>query len=181
MNKTVTHFFLPHLLLSRKITRLGRNKICSKTPCWKLIRAIPFRHSWWLLKSFWGSFSRFQYYESTRTCIFYAILFLLRAMIGSEFECYILRRHSVWSRWKEPQGALLIDEKYTKHLVCRTIMKEKRIVEFIGWFTTHNNELSKRIHHLLIFVVHAEDKITRLYLSIHHSANFVSFTFLFCS
>ena len=103
MNKTVTHFFLPHLLLSRKITRLGRNKICSKTPCWKLIRAIPFRHSWWLLKSFWGSFSRFQYYESTRTCIFYAILFLLRAMIGSEFECYRLRRHSVWSRWKNPK------------------------------------------------------------------------------
>ena len=133
MNKTVTHFFLPHLLLSRKITRLGRNKICSKTPCWKLIRAIPFRHNWWLLKSFWGSFSRFKYYESTMTCIFYAILFLLRAMIGSEFECDRLRRHSVWSRWKEPQGALLI-EKYTKHLVCRTIMKEKSIVEFIGWW-----------------------------------------------
>ena len=132
MNKTVTHFLLPHLLPSRKTTRLGRNKICSKTPCWKLIQAIPFWHSWWLLKSFWGSFSCFWYYESTRSCIFYAILFLVRAMIGSEFECYRLKQHSVWSRWKEPQGGQLI-EKYTKHLVCRIIMKEKSTVEFIGW------------------------------------------------
>lgn len=133
MNKTSTHFLLPSLLLWRKITRPGKNKICSKTPCWKLTWVIPFRHSWWLLKSFWGSFSAFDITKVRGHAFFYAILFLVRAMIGSEFECYRLRRHSVWSRWKEPQGGQLI-EKYTKNLVCRTIMKEKSIVEFIGWW-----------------------------------------------
>ena len=90
------------ILLWRKITRPGRNKICSKTPCWKLTWVIPFRHSWWLLESFWGSFSAFDITKVRGHAFFYAILFLVRAMIGSEFEWYRLKRHSVWSRWKEP-------------------------------------------------------------------------------